>query len=298
MSKFDPPSNTHLGKPVALDAPGVLVPLGLEGRGRDDATFFTADHSVPVTCTLRPPADLAGRIWRAHVHLRDEPDGLLTVVGARRDDNLDPLSLIPPSACRLPGVVAEFLGLVASIRTPPLRNVIRDAFEVNEVFENFWGAPAASNHHHWKGGLAFHTIEVARALTDVFDRPCDAVKSWPTVERDLGLVAALLHDVAECVDGGQPSTPAIDARRRECGMRRQELVKPALGNLFRRDHELGNALLELWCPTLEHKSGVFQVGAIRQMLLASHRASEASTIRPMPNFHAVLFDRISGITSH
>jgi len=38
MSKFDPPSNTHPGEPVTLDAPGVLMPLGLEGRGCDDAS--------------------------------------------------------------------------------------------------------------------------------------------------------------------------------------------------------------------------------------------------------------------
>lgn len=298
MSKFDPPSNTHPGKPVALDAPGVLAPLGLEGRGRDDVIFYTADHSVPVTCTLRPPADLAGRIWRAHVHLRDEPDGLLTIVSTRRDDSLDPLSLIPPSACRLPSVVAEFLGLVASIQILPLRNVIRDVFEISDVFENFWVAPAAPNHHHWKGGLAYHTLEATRALNDALTHPRGSDGVWSSIERDLALVAVLLHDVAECVDGGQSSTVAVEARRHDCGMRHPELVKPALGKLFHSDRELGNALLELWCPTLEHKPGLFWVGAIRHLLLASHRGSEASTVRPLPNWHAVLFDRISGITSH
>lgn len=298
MSRFDPPRNTHPGKPVALNAPGVLAPLGLEGRCRDDAIFYTANHSVPVTCTLRPPADLAGRIWRAHVLLRDEPDGLLTVVGARCDDSLDPLSLIPPSACRLPGVVAEFLGLVASIQTLPLRNIIRDVFEISDVFENFWVAPAAPNHHHWKGGLAYHTLEVARALNATADRPRGGGEPLSTIERDLTLVTALLHDVAECVDGGEPSTPAVEARRHNCGLRRPELVKPALGKLFRSDRELGNALLELWCPTLEAEPDAFRVHAMRELVLASHQVSEASTIRPLPNPCAVMFDRIAGITHH
>lgn len=298
MSKFDPPPNSHPSKPVALEAPGVLAPLGLEGRGRDDAIFYTADHSVPVSCTLRPPADLAGRIWRAHVHLRDEPDGLLTVVSARRDDSLDPLSLIPPSACRLPGVVAECLELVASIRTPSLRDVVRNTFEISEVFENFWSVRAAPDHHHWKGGLACHTLEVARALIAAFDHPRGGDGPWSTIERDLALVAVLLHDVAECVDGGQPSTVAVEARRHACGLRRPELVKPALENLLRSDRELGNVLLELWCPTLETKSQVFRVGAMRKLLLASHQISESSTVRPLPDPFAVLFDRIVGITHH
>lgn len=298
MTKFDPPRNTHPGKPVALDAPGVLMPFGLEGRDRDHATFYTADNSVPVICTLRPPADLAGRIWRAHVHLRDEPNGLLTVVSARRDDSLDPLSLIPPHACRLSGVVAEFLGLVAAIQTPALRDVVRDAFEINDVFENFWGAPAAPNHHHWKGGLAWHTLEVAHALNDALGHPCDDDAPWSVIERDLGLVAVLLHDVSECVDHEQPSTPAVEARRHACGLRRPELVKRALENLYLIDRDLGSALLELWCPTLTATASELRVPVIREMLLASHRISEASTIRPMPDFYAVLFDRIAGVTRH
>jgi len=298
MSRLDPPRNVHSGKPVALDAPVVLMPLGLEGRDRDDAIFYTADHAVPVTCTLRPPTDLTGRIWRAHVHLRDEPNGLLTVVSARRDDSLDPLALIPPSACRLPGVVGEFLGLVASIQTPLLRNVIRGTFEVNDVFENFWNAMAAPDHHRWKGGLAYHSLEVARAIINAFDHPNNGGAAWSTAERDLGLVAALLHDVAECVDVGRPSEPAVEARRHKCGLRRPELAKPALENLFRTDRDLGNALLELWCPTLEAKTGAFRVGAIRELLLASHRISETSTIRPLPNWYAVMFDRIAGVRKH
>lgn len=298
MTKFDPPRNPHPGKPVPLDAPGVLMPFELERHGHNDAIFFTCDHSVPVTCTIRPPTDLAGRIWRAHVHLRDEPDGLLTVVSARRDDSLDPLTLIPPNACRLPGVVAEFLELVASIRTPSLRNVVRDTFEINDVFESFWSAPAAPDHHQWKGGLAYHTLEVVRDLTAALDHPHSGDEPRTAAERDLALVAALLHDVAECIDGGQPLAPAVEARRHNCGMRRPELLKPTLDNLFRSDRELGNALLEVWCPTLEPKSNAIRVNAIRKLLLASHRASEASTIRPLPDWYAVMFDRIAGVSRH
>lgn len=298
MSKFDPPRNAKPGKPVALHAPGVLMPLGLEGRDRDDATFYTADYAVPVTCTLQPPADLAGRIWRAHVQLRDEPNGLLSVASARRDDTLDPLSLIPLNACRLPGVVAEFLELVASIQTPLLRNVVRDAFEMSDIFDNFWSAPAAPDHHHWKGGLAYHSLEVARALNDALDHQSDGDTSLTAIERDLVLVAALLHDLAECVDRGQPSTPDVEARRQACGMRRPDLVKPALENLYRGDKELGRVLLGLWCPTLEARTAAFRVAELRKVLLACHRASETSTVRPMPGFYAVLFDRLAGVRKH
>lgn len=298
MGKFDPPRNRCPEKPVPLDAPGVLMPFDLDDRDDDDAIFYTAEHSVPVTCLVETPVDLAGRIWRAHVHLREETDGSLTVVSALRDDSLDPLCLIPPRACRLPGVVAEFLEVVASIQTSTLRNVVRDTFEMSDVFEKFWSAPAAPDHHHWKGGLAYHTLEVARSMDEVFEHPRDGDPPWSAAERDLGLVAALLHDVAECVDTGRASTPAIKARRHDCGIRRSELVKSALNNLFRSDRGLGNALLELWCPTLTAIPSEFRVGAIRKLLLISHRSSEASTVRPLPDSYAVLFDRIAGVTCH
>lgn len=298
MTRFDPPRHARSEKPVALDAPGVLMPFELERHGHDDAIFFTADHSVPVTCPLRPPAELAGRIWRAHVKLRDEPDGLLTVVSAHRDDSLDPLALIPPSACRLPGVVAEFLKMVGSIQTPALRDVVRDTFEVNDVFENFWRVRAAPDHHHWKGGLAFHTLEVARAIAAAFDRPASGHSVWSSVERDLGLVAALLHDVAECADEGRPSAPGVEARRHACGIRRPELVRPALDNLFRRDRTLGNALLELWCPTLGARTSAVRTAEMHMLLSASHRLSETSTVRPLPQPHAVLLDRMAGCRQH
>jgi len=169
---------------------------------------------------------------------------------------------------------------------------------MSDVFEKFWSAPAAPDHHHWKGGLAYHTLEVARSMDEVFEHPCDGDPPWSTAERDLGLVAALLHDVAECVDIGRASTPAIEARRHDCGIRRPELVKSALNNLFRSDRGLGNALLELWCPTLTAEATEFRVGAIRKLLLASHRSSEASTIRPFPDSYAVLLDRIAGVMHH
>lgn len=298
MSKFDPPRSGHPGKPVALDAPGVLMPCGLEGRGRNDAVFYTADHSVPVTCVLRPPADLGGRIWRARVKLREEPDGLLTVVSARRDDSLDPLSLIPPNACRLPGVVTEFLGIVASIQTPALRNVVRDTFEGNDVFENFWSVPAAPDHHRWKGGLAFHTLEVLRGVRSAMARSPAVGLPWSAVEQDLALVAACLHDVAECVDGGQPVTNEVEARRHACAIRQHRLVADALVQLSQDYRELANALLDLWCPGMPPQRGELRVNAIRILMLANHRASEASTVRPLPNSYAVLFDRVLGVTRH
>lgn len=170
---------------IALDVPGVLMPFGLGGRVKNDALLATAGYLVPVTCRVQPPGDLNGRIWRAHVHLRDLPNGVLEVETAVRDDRLDPLALIPRSACRLPGVVDGFLSLAASIHTRGLRQILSEVFTQSVVFENFWNVPAAPDHHYWRCGLAWHTLEVARDLDARLATTTHHGSPWAVAEHDL-----------------------------------------------------------------------------------------------------------------
>ncbi|MGH7058063.1 MAG: hypothetical protein ACREFZ_09320, partial [Acetobacteraceae bacterium] len=239
-----------------------------------------------------------GRIWRAHVQLRERPDGELVVTSARRDDCLDPLSLIAPSACRLPGVVAEFLAFAASIRTAPLRRTVSEVFTRSVIFENFWHVAAAPDHHHWRGGLAWHTLEVLRAIDAESARRLEGAASWSRAERDLAIVAAWLHDVAECEDQGESASVAAEARRHACAMRHHEFIAEPLKNLGRTDRALAGALLALWCPGPPASPSPLRVEVLRQQLLRCHGMSEASTIRPLPDRYAVMFDRILGITRH
>ncbi|MGH7144273.1 MAG: hypothetical protein ACREJ2_09150 [Planctomycetota bacterium] len=295
----EPPRTQSAQAPsLPLAAPGVLMPYGFEGRRQHEAAFSTAEHWLQVTCALPAPADLDGHIWRAHVQLRERPDGELVVTSARRADRLDPLSLIAPSACQLPGVVAEFLSLAASIRTAPLRRCLSEVFTRRVVFENFWHVAAAPDHHHWRGGLAWHTLEVLRALDANSARRSEGAGSWSQAERDLAIVAAWLHDVAECEDGGEPASVAAEARRHTGTLRHHEFITEPLKNLGRADCALAEALLALGCPGPPVTAGPLRVDSIRQQLLRSHRMSETSTIRPLPDRYAVMFDRIVGITRH
>lgn len=283
---------------LARVTPGVVMPLGLEGCGQHVAHLSAANTFRLVTCSVPPPRDLHGAIWRGHVLLRELPDGSLAVETVRRDDGLDPLTLVAPHACRLPGVVEAFLGFLASITTEALRRFLSDVFAQSSVFAAFWSAPAAPDHHRWRGGLACHTLEVLEILDRKLAHAPDNGAAWPPVERDLAIVAAWLHDIAECVDHGAPSSAENEARRCACAMRRPDLVGSAIDSLHASDQPLAAALLALWGLGEPAKSRHLRVDGLRQLLLASHRTSEASAIRPMPDHEAVVADRIMGVTAH
>lgn len=82
-----------------------------------------------------------------------------------------------------------------AIQTPALRHFLSDVYSVAEVYDYYWTCPASQSHHHaYRGGLADHSVEMAE---NVCDTPRLSV-----IERDVGMVHALLHDVGKiwCYD--------------------------------------------------------------------------------------------------
>jgi len=85
----------------------------------------------------------------------------------------------------------EIRVLMASIRNPSLKEMVKD---VVDSAGGFFEKPAAKfMHHDYRGGLAEHTLEVARFA-------CAFADSMPRfgVNRDLVLAGALLHDIGKC----------------------------------------------------------------------------------------------------
>lgn len=81
--------------------------------------------------------------------------------------------------------------LMASICNPSLKEIVKN---VVDSAGGFFEKPAAKfMHHDYRGGLAEHTLEVARFA-------CAFTDSMPRfgVNRDLVLAGALLHDIGKC----------------------------------------------------------------------------------------------------
>lgn len=104
--------------------------------------------------------------------------------------DIDVFGLIPDEFGTETGTVQRVRDLVDSIETPPLRNFLSDAFSLIPMFHSYWTCPASQNHHHaYRGGHALHSIEMAEWVAET--------PRLGTVDRDIGLAYALLHDVGK-----------------------------------------------------------------------------------------------------
>ena len=155
----------------------------LEGRVWDDADRIHA---------LVPPGSFVGVRGRVDV-FNGEPQLNL--------DEVTPVSVapeeldlfLPRSPRPLEELERELSALIASVRDPGLGALLRRMLDRRtEVGRAFRRAPAAKrNHHAYIGGLLEHTLSVAKA--------CDLLARHygPSIDRDLLVAGALLHDVGK-----------------------------------------------------------------------------------------------------
>jgi 3'-5' exoribonuclease len=98
--------------------------------------------------------------------------------------------LLPSSCVANHALLLRLTSLVESVTAVPLREVLASVLTRVPVLVPYLQAPASPySHHNWPGGLLEHSIEVA-----------ECVRSMPGLdetERELGVVAALLHDVGK-----------------------------------------------------------------------------------------------------
>lgn len=97
---------------------------------------------------------------------------------------------LPEDICPVAGVFMGILELVETLKVRPLYRMVVRIFREREVVARFWTMPASARHHHaFPGGLAAHSLEVARDLAGQ-----DALNDH---ERELSIAAGLLHDLGK-----------------------------------------------------------------------------------------------------
>jgi 3'-5' exoribonuclease len=111
----------------------------------------------------------------------------------------------PRDSAELEAALAD---LMASVREEPLRKLLRHLLGPRtETGRWFRQAPAAkTNHHAYVAGLLEHTVSVTRLCAAMADH------YGPTVDRDLLVTGALLHDIGKvqeiAIEAGFPYTTA------------------------------------------------------------------------------------------
>ncbi|MFA1014068.1 3'-5' exoribonuclease YhaM family protein [Dubosiella newyorkensis] len=89
--------------------------------------------------------------------------------------------------------------IIANMKDSVIQEVVKKVLE--SVKERFYLYPAATrNHHNFVGGLAYHTICMARMAKPV-------VEQYPFLDEDLVLAGILLHDVGKVDELSAPMLP-------------------------------------------------------------------------------------------
>lgn len=103
----------------------------------------------------------------------------------------DPKDYLPTSEKDIDQMYKELLGYVDSVKNPYLNRLLCNFFKDADFEKRFkFHSAAKSVHHGFVGGLLEHTLGVTRNC-DFF------AKSYPILNRDLLIAAAMFHDVGK-----------------------------------------------------------------------------------------------------
>lgn len=109
-----------------------------------------------------------------------------------KEGEYDPADYLPVSKKDIEGMYKELLTLIDSIENKYLKMLLEDLFKKDAAFiKDFKKSSAAKTvHHGFVGGLLEHTLSVTK-LCDFY------CKSYPLLNRDLLLSAAICHDIGK-----------------------------------------------------------------------------------------------------
>ena len=137
------------------------------------------DAAIPVGSVARVKGTVTS--WRGTRSVR--------VSALRSAQSFDRCDLMPTTAQDTVALRRRLNDALASIGERPLRALVRAVFTEPGFARRFAECPASvAGHHAWLGGLLEHTV----AIVDSCDR---LSRSYPAIDRDLLVAAALLHDI-------------------------------------------------------------------------------------------------------
>jgi len=109
----------------------------------------------------------------------------------REEDRIKPSDFLPIPKRKIKELRTELRSILQSIQDPHLKSLINSIFSNRDFFKSFEYAPAGKLwHHNRNSGLIEHTLSVVSI--------CDFLaQKYPSINRDMLLCGALLHDVGK-----------------------------------------------------------------------------------------------------
>lgn len=182
------------------------------------------------------------------------------------------LSQLPVALCQKPCALMTLLKLVDSISEPLLSEFVTNVLTQSRVGLQYIQCPASANHHHnYEGGLLEHSVEIALQVSNELEANRQ--------ERDLAIVAALLHDVGKTqtfTSNGKRSAIGYVVDHNDLNL---EVCAPALKILSAKHAGLANSLRHAWTCASEGSRYGYKAKTLTAKLLKRfdrHSASNAT----------------------
>ena len=246
-----------------------------------EARFVTQDGVYPVTSWIDPPMfgdpDVVDKVCAVILSL---PNYQMYVMSAQREDAIDPIEVMFAELCPVPSVLVDVYELLHAIATPVLRRFVSDVFTLKPVFQAFWTSTAGRKHHAWPGGLAWHSLEVANSVAGVMASRAPRQVKFTSLEYELGVITALLHDVGKTIsytDRGYCTERALTMGHDLLGV---ELIRKPLDTLRAAQPDLADALTALLLSRTRFACGRYRLEAIRQVVSKADGESAKRNTKP------------------
>lgn len=175
---------------------------------------------------------------------------------AEGEEDADPESYIRQAPWHRPEMIRMFNEVLTDITNNTLREIVR--FLLNKYNKQFFESPAAkSNHHAFKGGLAYHTISMINIAKSIVDY-------YPNINRSLLYAGLILHDLGKVIelDGYEATQYTLEGQ--------------LIGHIVLVDQEILVA-----CEEKEIDPSSEEITLLRHVILAHHGELEfGSPVRP------------------
>ena len=166
----------------------------------------------------------------------------------------------------------ELKQLVDSIKSFALKQFLANVLVNNDIGRNYLQCSASLQHHHnYAGGLLEHSIDVANKVLNN--------NNFTQKERDIAIVAALLHDI------GKTKTLSINGTRTALGMSVDhdeltlEICAPALAELDKVEAHTATLLRHIWtCASPNARYGYQAITPIATALQKADKESAELSI--------------------
>jgi len=172
-------AETKAGKPYL--ALGLMDRSGeIEARLWDNAQQFDAQAEEGAYVLIQGLAK----------PFRDQMQLTLTSLQRVAEEGVQLADFMPASARPLAEMATELAAVIAAITNPGLKALLEAIFQ-GETLARFQRAPAAKKMHHaYIGGLIEHTLSVVGMAVRT-------ASHYPSLDRDMLIAGALLHDIAK-----------------------------------------------------------------------------------------------------